>query len=160
MKRTATWLAIGAVAMLLTGATEMKETSDAARGAVCRLMARTREFHRLIGKGAIKRTQKLRSAGSPAVGKEEVDYLRNLAEGLEEYQAQVLAVALRGNQARVEQRVVGKYRRKSAEWDLRQDVTWYWVFEDGDWYRLPLKPLDWVEAQAVAVPLPGEFECP
>jgi hypothetical protein len=159
-RRTATWLVIAVLAVLLTGAARVAETSDAARGGVCRLIARTQEFHRLIGRGAVKRTVKLRSASSPKRGKAELDYLESLAEGLEEYEAHVLAVVLRGDQARVKQRVVGKYRKKSGRWDLRQDATWYWIFEEGDWYRLPQKPLDWDEAQSVAVPLPADYECP
>jgi len=131
----------------------------AAESAVCRLIERTQEYHRLIRKGAIRQMEKLRSAGTPKMTKEHIQYLKSLTHGLEDYQARVLAVSVQGNQAKVRQQVLGKYQKGAGEWSLNQEAEWFWVYENGDWYRLPLRPPGWDDAKAVGLALPGPEEC-
>jgi hypothetical protein len=131
----------------------------ASESAACRLMERTQEYHRLIRKGDIRRMEKLRSAGTPRMTRDHISYLKDLTKGLHEYQVRILAVAVHGHQAKVRQQVLGKYRKGAGEWDLNQEAEWFWVYEDGDWYRLPLAPPDWNETEAVDLRLPGQEEC-
>jgi hypothetical protein len=134
-------------------------TTVASESAACRLMERTQEYHRLIRKGAIRQMEKLRSAGTPKMTKEHIQYLKSLTKGLEDYQVRILAVSVQGNQAKVRQQVLGKYHRGAGEWDLNQEGEWFWIYEEGDWYRLPLRPPGWDDAQALGLALPDPAEC-
>ena len=56
--------------------------------------------------------------------------------------------------------MLGRFRKGQGEWDLNQEATWFWVYEDGDWFRLPLKPSDWEAAQEQPLRLPSRDQCP
>jgi len=49
----------------------------------------------------------------------------------------------------------GKLREGLFKWiDEVSEEDDYWVFENNDWLRIPLKLRDWDDGQAVEVPVP------
>ena len=155
-------IAVAAAAVWVAPAVAVESSAllTPAGAAVCRLMERTQEYHRLIRKGSIKRLSKLRSPEAPEIGTGEARYLRDLLKGLKNYRARVMEVKMHGDQARVHVQVTGKYRKGSVQWDLNQEMDWYWVFQAGDWYRLPSRPTGWKPGKGISIPLPAEHECP
>jgi inorganic triphosphatase YgiF len=67
----------------------------------------------------------------------------------------VKKIWIAGDRAKVRMAITGKNRESLFRWkESTEEEDDFWIFENNNWYYIPLKVGDWDDSQAVEVPVP------
>lgn len=153
-------LVISAMAtMVLTSAPPPAEPHmDAAR--IARLVQRIDQSYQLLQERKYDEAYGMLGSAwrqGRAERKDAVRYHRKSEKSIRILGWTVKRILIAGNRAKVRIVIRGETREAFFRWEegVREEDV-FWVFENGDWYSIPLKLSDWDDSHAVEVPVPEQ----
>lgn len=145
---------------LTLGGTEDEGARTAEPKRVSRLLERIDAYNNLLQHGRYDDSYEMLSqwwVEDPDDRREWNRAARRMDNGIKILGWEVKQVWIAGNRAKVRMATRGKTRETRSRWsEYVHDEDHFWMFENNDWYYIPLKIRDWDDSEAVEVTVPNE----